>query len=302
MMARKKSPVRVEPPRWVFILLLSALALSFLFATVFTWLNRTVVSQNFFSATISNELKKEENRLALSRAIVDATLEDRPLVRQLAGDQAIRFVSAVLGSDMSARVVDGVVEKSYAFLTRPHREDVVINLSAIRQPIAALVTVAQNQLNNERLDAFDISSVPTEVVLVQEEQWPDYSPLVRVSLLAEPLLWMLTAGLAITYLAVGRKAYARRVYTLGVVLLSVVLFGLIMAPFLPPVLSTLSQSIQLGLIIENIAKAFLGPLVRQLIASGLLILLALALFRSRRWWQRVYVLTRKKIALSASRS
>lgn len=295
MAKRQVATKQPEGKRWVSVLILIFIGLTFFLAQSVTWLNHTVLSQSFFTQTINSELAEEPNRQAIAETVVAKAFEDRPIIQKVAGDQAVMFVSAILGSDVSQRVINGVVERGYSFLTRPNREDVVIDLSAIQRPVAALVTIAQNQFDGERLDAIDPGSIPTEIVLIEEDKWPDYSGLVRTALWMEPLLWMAFVGLAVLYIYLGRRTYAGKVYALAFTLIGVTLFAMIMGPFLPPSLATLAASVTMGTVIQNISEAFLAPFLRQLTVTLIILVLALIIFRYRDALAHAFQTLREKV-------
>lgn len=77
-----------------------------LFANLGFWLSRTIYNTQNFADIVVDVYKQPEVRGAISSEIVDAALSDRPLVRQVIGDQLQSVISGILASDASETILN----------------------------------------------------------------------------------------------------------------------------------------------------------------------------------------------------
>lgn len=241
------------------ILILAAILL--FFAQSSYWVNHTVFNQASFSSITTTALQSESSRDAVATSIVDKTLEDRPLVKKIAGERATSLISGLLGSDLSGQAISAVSAKTYAYVTSPDRQDIKIDLTSIKEPVAGVIALSQD--NSESLTA-DLNKIPDEVVLVHSDAFPDLSGMVKLMLWLGPLLWLGAIGLFALYIYLGRAIYARRVYAVGAAVIIVALFGLFTAPFVAPPIAAAVPNINLRPVAENLVTGFLAPFKMQM--------------------------------------
>lgn len=242
------------------------------------WVNHTVFNQSSFSNITTTALLSESSREAIATSVVDKTLEHRPLVKEVAGERAASLISGLLGSDLSSQAISAVSSKTYAYVTSPDRQDIKIDLTSIKAPVASIVALSQN--NNQTLTD-DLSQIPDEVVLVQSDAFPDLSGIVKLMLWLGPLLWFGAIGLFVLYVYLGRAVYARRVYSVGLVVIAVALFGLFTAPFIAPPIAAAVPNINLRPVAESLAIGFLAPFKGQMYFMLAFALVGLLIFSLR---------------------
>jgi hypothetical protein len=251
------------------------------------WVNHTVFDQANFTATTTTALLSESSREAISTAIVNRSLDDRPVIKRVVGERATSLISGLLGSDLSTQAVTALTSKTYAYTTSSKRRDIKIDLAAIKTPVEGIISLAQNRGVNVPETQYQI---PDEITLLQSDAFPDLSGAVKLMLWLGPLFWLSTIILFGVYIYLGRAAYARRVYIVGGVIAAVSVLGLLLNPFLPPPIAAAIPNIDLRPVAQNLAAAFLSPFKTQMyymLGTTLVVLLAfnqrfniLSVFRS----------------------
>lgn len=258
--------------------LLVVAAILLFFAQSSYWVNHTVFNQASFSSITTTALLSESSRAAIATSVVDKALEDRPFVKKVAGERATSLISGLLGSDLSSQAISAVSAKTYAYVTSPNRQDIKIDLTSIKAPVAGVIALSQN--NNETLTT-DLNQIPDEVVLVHSDAFPDLSGMVKLMLWLGPLLWFGAIGLFALYIYLGRAVYARRVYAVGAAVIIVALFGLFTAPFVAPPIAAAVPNISLRPVAENLVTGFLAPFKVQMYYMLGITLIGLLIFSLR---------------------
>lgn len=262
------------------IVLLLFAAVMLFFAQSAYWVNHTVFNQASFSKIASSALLEESSRNAISVAVVDAALADRPLVQRTVGDRIVSFTNGLLGSDVSNQAIKTVTTKTYAYVTTPNRQDIVIDLEGIKAPLSSIITLAQSMGRGENLENIN-EKIPDEIKLIESDSFPDLSGWVRAMLWLGPLFWILSIGGFAWYIYLGRRQYARRVYAVGLAIIVVSIVGILLVPFVPPPLSAMVSNINLRPVVENLTTGFLAPFAVQMYWMLGVTLFALLVFSQR---------------------
>lgn len=242
------------------------------------WINHSIFDQATFSNTVTTTILDEPNREAIATAVVDQALQNRPVLKRVVGTRAESLVSGLLGSDLSNQLVSTISNKAYAYTTAPNRKDIAIDLTAVKTPLATIVTLAENNGANIALDP---QQIPDQIVLVQKDAFPDLSGAVKKMLWVGPLLWLSTIGLFALYIYLGRKVYAKRVYTVGAAISVVAILGILTRPFIPPTVAAAVPNITLRPVLESLASNFIAPFTTQMWYMLIATLLALIVFNQR---------------------
>lgn len=264
--------------RYISIVILLFAILALFLAQSAYWVNHSVFNQAKFSSITTTALLSESSRDAISKSVVNTVLDDRPLVQRAIGDRAISLTSGLLGSDLSNQAVSTLSDKTYAYVTSSDRQDIKIDLTAIKTPINSIITLAQD--NNGKLASVQ-SQIPDEIVLIDDSTFPDLSGVVRLMLWLGPLFWLSTIALFSLYIYLGRNEYAKRVYTAGAFIIAVSVIGLMTSPFVPPPIAAALPNIELRPVAENLVSGFLAPFKAQMYHTIGYTLLALLIFNQR---------------------
>lgn len=257
MVAPKK-----HPSKYGSIALLVAAAILLFLAQSAYWVNHTIFNQANFSNITTTALLSESSRDAIADSVVNKSLENRPVVKQVVGDRASALISGLLDSDLSNQAVKGLTNKTYSYVTSSDRQDIKIDLISIKTPIESVITITQRENGPV---ASTLNQVPDEIVLVRSDAFPDLSGTVKLMLWLGPFLWLGALASFAAYIYIGRAIYARRVYVAGGTIIAVALFGLAATPFIPPPVAAAVPNIDLRVVAENLANGFLAPFRTQML-------------------------------------
>ncbi len=244
---------------WAIII---AAAITLFLAQSSYWVNHTVFNQQNFTKITTESLLADESRNAISASVVDHALSDRPLVKQIVGSRAESLVSGLLASDLSNQLFTALTKKVYVYTTSSPRQDIAIDLSAIKMPLASIINFAENQGREIHVDP---NRIPSSVVLVESNSFPDLSNVVKAMLWLGPLLWLSTLALFALYIYLGRDNYAKRVYITGFTIIGVAVMGLFMMPFIPAPIAAAIPDINIRIVAENLVTNFLAPFRTQMV-------------------------------------
>lgn len=272
----------------VSILLILIASVSLFMAQSSYWINHTVFNQKNFSSLVSGAVLQQTSRDAVATSVVDAALQDRPVLQRVIGDRAEVLVSSLLGSDFSTQTINRVVNATYKYITTPDRQDIKIELSGITAPITSILTLAQQGDSNA---AQTIDSIPDEIVLLRSDEFVDLSGVVSTMLWVGPLFWLLAVAAFGVYIYMHRAHYAKAVYIVGASVAIVALLGILARPALPPPIASLLPTANLRPAIQNVSDAFLAPFQAQMVTMLVVTLIAVLIFSQRhtiaRWVQKL---------------
>jgi hypothetical protein len=171
-----------------------------------------------------------------------------------------------------------LTNRTYAYTTSSDRQDIKIDLTAIKVPVTSIIALAQSRGADVPTTQYQI---PDEIVLLQSDAFPDLSGGVKAMLWLGPLFWLSTIVLVGLYIYLGRRNYARRVYTAGIAIITVAILGLLANPFVPPSIAAAIPNIDLRPVAENLAAGFLAPFQAQMYYMLGSTLVVLAVFNQR---------------------
>lgn len=266
--------------RVISVILLVVAGVTLFLAQSAYWINHTVFNQANFTQITTEALLSESSREAIATSVVDKALADRPIVKRLIGERVISITSGLLGSDLSSQAVKTLTSKAYAYTTSSNRQDIKIDLTAVKAPLESIVTLAQTQGRGDQL-AEAQNKLPNEIVLLESRAFPDLSGIVKTMLWLGPLFWLSSLVSFGVYIYLGRANYARKVYTAGFVVAGVALLGLVISPFIPAPVAAAVPNIELRTVAENLAVGFLAPFKAQMLYMLGFALLALLAFNQR---------------------
>lgn len=263
--------------------LLTLGAITFFLAQSALWVSQNFFNENTFVGTVEKVLTTEESRQAISSSIVHATLQDNPVAEQLIGKQVTALVNGLLGSDLAGQVFDRVSHRAYAYLTSSDRQDIAVNLTPIKEPLAMLVNIVERTGRDVR---FDPATIPDAITLVESDSLPDVSHYIRILLIANGLLWFATVAAFVSYLYLRRDNMIRAIYMVGWSIIAVSLIGLLSGPFVPPAIASLVNLIDIRGVVEDLTAAFMASFQTQLIIGIVTTGIVLLVVSLRRYIQQ----------------
>lgn len=281
MATTKPSPNKAtnSVPSWISWVVLSVSAILLLLAQSSAWVKNTVFDQSEFKSIAISTIQQQENRDAIASKLVDTALEDRPIIKRLAGDRLTAFTSGLLASDLGNRVLNGFTERAYAYVIQPNPKDITLELTVVKNPLQQLTNIAEATGRDVQLDA---SSIPDRVVLIKADDTPNISGIYRTFLWLAPLFWLLTLAGFVGYVLLGKHEYAKRIYYVYGAVLVVALIGLSVGPFAPQSIASLVPDVQASLIVQNLVVAFLEPFTMQIWQMVIAATIAVGVFSQRR--------------------
>lgn len=272
----------------VSVLLILIASISLFLAQSSYWVNKTVFNQANFTSTVTDAVLEQSSRDAIASQVVDKALQNRPVAQRVISDRAEKLVSSLLGSDFATQAVNKVVNVTYKYVTTPDRQDIKIELAGVTEPILAVLNLAQASDSNA---AQKIESIPSEIVLVESDDFVDLSGVVSAMLWVGPLFWLLTIAGFGTYIYIHRQKYAKAVYIVAISVALVALIGILTRPVLPAPISSMIPVSNLRPVVENVADAFLIPFQSQMVTMLLITAIVTLLFSQRftisRWVQKL---------------
>ena len=241
-------------------------------------------------------ITKEPNRRAISQAIVDKIFADRPLADKLIGDRSVNLISEMLNSDLSQKTLNRVASSGYAYVTSKDRQDIAVDLTAIKQPISTIVSLAESRGRDVKIDP---SKIPDKITIINSSELPQVSNYIRNMLIAGLFLWLTVILTFSIFIFINRKTLVKQLYIVGSVIIGVSILALFTGPFLPSIISSFVNNINLRTVVTDLASAYLSPFYQQLYLTILITSLTLLAIRFR-WifiksWQASYQAINKKV-------
>ncbi|HET7673773.1 MAG TPA: hypothetical protein VFK11_04670 [Candidatus Saccharimonadales bacterium] len=236
------------------------------------WVNRQVFNQNNFTRTTVASLTSQSSRDALAGKIVDEALQNYPRIQNITDDSLTKIISGLLDGDRVQTLLSKSVSKLHIYLTSNNQQDVVINLSGIKNTINKLVEIlGQDQADGQVLQR--VENTPDQIVLIDKKNVPDlYKYGIFFSFIA-PFAFLIAIGLLAFPYIKDRANYLTIMLTQGVVIALVGIFSLLIGPIFKPAVLSSVQDPNGRIIVENLYNDFIATFDSQslwLIVSGIL--------------------------------
>ena len=140
----------------------------FLLASLGFWMRTIVLQEDSFVAISTESLSAEEVRLAIGNRIIDAALEERPIVLNFVRDPASELIAGILGTSFVEGMLELVSRVLFEVLVYSRGDKVAINLEPIKNFVADIL----NALAPEGSEPIDGSRIPNEIVILEEGDLP----------------------------------------------------------------------------------------------------------------------------------
>jgi len=236
----------------------STLAVLLLILSGFSyWLSSTIFNQEVFVNETVAVMTAPETTQAIAAGIVDKTLADKPVARNLLGNKLTGVVSGLLSTDTFADVVRGVSGRIYLQITSEDPKGVVIDTTAVKSLVTPIANVVASPEQKAKLEGLNI---PDEIVLVDPEAVPTIYPLTS-------FLWIwpfaLLGAIGIVTFVLYNTIKERRLLTTQMVASVFAGFGFTAAAIIPSIEPTIIKNIDnynLKLVASNIYEGLSAPL------------------------------------------
>lgn len=234
------------------------------------WVNRTLFNDEVFTTITKQSLLSESSRNALAEEIVDTVLENRPLVKNIAGDTITKLISGLLNSSQAESGLKIVISSVHLAITSENPKNIEYDLVGIKNLIDRIVTVV-----GDEPDTSSINKIPDKIVIL------DVSKLPKLYVYGTIFLWVAPIALigAVILLArphiIRRRLDAKILTFQGFAIIGASVTALLVGPlFRPPLLAQIPDS-DLRVVVDNVYNAFIENFNTQtmwLFGLGLIIL------------------------------
>lgn len=245
-----------------FILLTSLATLFLLIANSALWVNKTIFNTENFSQITTDSLLSESSRNAVATEIVDKALADRPVAKNVAGEQATKFISGLLATSQAETAVQKVSSRLQIMLTSEHSENVELDLTGIKQTVTKLIDLAGSEQQDSQ--TAKVESIPDKITIVDTSKIPTFYQLGTLFLWLAPIA--LISGMLI--LAAphikAKKLDLDLLMKQGLIVLGGWIIGLLVGPlFRPPFLAQFNSS-NIRTVAENLYNSFIASFNAQM--------------------------------------
>lgn len=117
-------------------------SLCLIVASTAFWFNRYIFESSNFTAIVTTSISSDSSREALATEITDRVLENKPILKNLIDDQAIKLVSALLESDQAQKIQDRAVSKLHTIVTSENPQPIEIELGPIKTALSVAASVS----------------------------------------------------------------------------------------------------------------------------------------------------------------
>lgn len=255
-------------------------------ANTAVWTNRYLFDSTNFTTTAVSSLTSESSRKALATEITDLALQDYPKIKSVVDDTAVNFISGLLASSRTEKVLTGLSSKLQIFLTSPKREAVVINLENSKEAISKLIQIS----GREDETRIDVNKIPDQIPVFNPDNFPNFYDYGVTLNWLSPLFGLgAVALLAWPYVA-NRQKYQELLVIQGVIIAGFGFFALLIGPTVKPMILGNVQSSNMRVVVGNLYSDFISTFNSQtfvIIAFGLgAVIVSLSISGVRRYKQK----------------
>lgn len=233
------------------------------------WFNHQVVNSQQFTVNVRAALLTDDSKRAISNEIVDKGLQNRPLIRQLIGDQAKSAVYSLLNTQYFQSNFNNLAANVHTRLMTNKSSDLSIDITTIKSFALPLLERLTPQLANN----LNARQIPNTIVIIQQRDVPTIQPYVM------PILWGGWISLMVMIVLLCVYFYkssniSQSLKILGGWLVVTFVFITIAIVTIQPVLSASVTDPNLHTVAEKIIEVFTTSLLQQMrtiIGFGLII-------------------------------
>jgi len=261
------------------------------------WLNRYIMSTDTFTATALPALQSESSTQAIATEVTDKLLENRPVLRSTINDRVVTLVAALLGTDLSDRLVEKSVRTLQISLTTANPKIVAIDLGAIKNIIAQVLTIGRaltdRPVEEQRVNVNDI---PDKIIIFDPTPLPSFYAVGLTALWLAPLALLAVLGCLLYPLyrafRIGVSELKRLLTIQGGAIVIAGLLALSLGPLVRPTVLAQISSENLRVVADNLMTAFLTTFNQQtfwvILFPGLVMLLIALVIQVWPWAHQLY--------------
>lgn len=218
------------------------------------WVSNSVFNAKNFVDIAQPALTSESSREATANAIIDATLNDRPALKNLLDGPLVSLTSGLLGSNQAANLYSTTLNRLHIAVTSKDPKNVEINLDSVKNVLAKVVAVSEKTGRETQIDP---EQVPSTVTILDVSKLPNLYQYSVAMVWIGPIAFIIFAILfMLPYLADrSRRTYKTLLIQSGVFALSFFAAMSTGPLFKPPVIGNVSDP-NVRIIVENLYNAF----------------------------------------------
>ncbi len=251
--------------------LLTGLSVVFIIFAVFSfWVSNNLYNTTSFTETTLKTFKSDEVRGVVAKESVERILENRPVVRQVAGGYLESFIAGVLGSDTAKGVFERSSNALHGYLFSSNRQDVTLNTTSFTSLVKPVLTAVSPDLAGQVPE-----ELPESIVLIESNALPNIDQWLRPVIIAGPLVG-LAALIIVIYLIYADSSRIKAIKRLGLYLAVGSLLSTLTIPYFRMLIGAASQNQNRITIITTAYDNFTKPLLSDwllLALAGVLIYL-----------------------------
>ncbi len=238
-----------------------------------------------FSSTVTESITSDKSREALSREIADQVLEDKPLIKRIAGERLAGLISFALDSDLSNSTIESTANQAVIYMTSTSREEVTLDLRGIKRVVAVASTVLDLL---ESTQVIEEDFIPDEIVLIEANSIPSLSKVADINslLIFVYLALLLFVGVLLYFWLNLSKLDIAKFYGTALIVSSVI--GFLISNLTKSSVLVRVKSANMRVVIGDLYSIFVSQLQTQLIVAGIL---GIVLVVSSIGWKK-YVINR----------
>lgn len=230
-------------------------AILLVIATAAFWVNNSLFDTSNFSKTATASITSDSSRQAIGQLITDKALEDKPSIKNVVQEPAVKIISSALDTDRFKNLLGKVTSKLQTLLTSPRPKPVVLNLQGAKDFLSRLLD-AVDQENNIKASP---AKIPDQIVLLDTNKLPNFYQAGVVVLWVGPLaLIAALILLAVPYVRQRRNALKRNVVIQGAALIVAGLLALLIQPLVRPLVLSSIEDTNARTVVNNLYDAFMA--------------------------------------------
>jgi hypothetical protein len=244
------------------IFLSIAAAILLLVANSALWVNNQIFNSANFAGTVTSSLTSESSRQAIAQGVTDQIFTDRPIAKRVAGDFSTKIISGLLATDQFSSILNASAEKLQIYTTSGNQEDIVIDLSGVKNIVTRLVTVADSF--GQEID-IEAENVPDQIVLINESDVPNFYTAGLVFIWIAPIAFIASLIMfAYPYIKKNKLNYKKILVIQSSLLAVLTSLSLLTGPmFKPPLLAQIDKP-NGRVVVGNLYEAFIATFNSQL--------------------------------------
>jgi hypothetical protein len=171
----------------MYLRFLTVLSVFFIIFAIFSlWLARDIYDTSNFTALSVKAFEDPEVRAAIASETVDRALQDRPIIRQVAGDYLESFVAGMLANERMKNLFERTAERLHDYVLNNNKQDITLETGAIGSAIKPIISLVSPNLSEQLTN-----DIPSSVTLLNSNAFPNINKWVGWIVATGPILGLI---------------------------------------------------------------------------------------------------------------